>query len=51
MGGNLAHFRAGINNPVVWKRLKEQNRTHLLEHKFQKDKDFLFDLFTAELMN
>lgn len=23
-GGNLAHFRLEENNPVIWKRLKEQ---------------------------
>lgn len=32
MGGNLAHIRPGETNPVVWKRLKEQERTHLLKH-------------------
>lgn len=47
MGGNQAHFRLGISNPVVWERFKEQERIHLLECKFQKDKGFLFVLFTA----
>ena len=47
MSSNLAHFRLGKNNPMVWKRLKEQKSIHLLEQKLQKDKDFPFIEFTA----
>lgn len=47
MDGNGAHFRLGISNQVVWERFKEQERIHLLERKSQKDKGFLFVLFTT----
>ena len=46
MGDNLAHFRLEENNPVIWKRLKEQKGPIFLKI-YSTRSDFSFVEITA----